>query len=173
MRVMSAEQTVRMTQIDYDREMAFVAVNDAGETVGVSRLAREPGGESGEFAVIVQADMKGRGLASHLMRRLTDWGRAQGLKEMVGQVLADNAPMLAFVRHLGFTVHRMADDPEVMGARRCNPPFSTQIVTASCHRPAAADPTWMKLSPALDETVIARSEATWRSRRVTNGAFSC
>jgi acetyltransferase len=117
MRALSPEQTVRMTSVDYDREMAFVAVNDAtGDTVGVSRLVREPGGESGEFAVIVQADMKGRGLASHLMRRLIDWARAQGLRTVVGQVLADNLPMLAFVRHLGFSVRRMKDDPEVMEA---------------------------------------------------------
>jgi acetyltransferase len=106
-----------MTQVDYDREMAFVAVNDAtGDTVGVSRLACEPNGRSGEFAVIVQADMKGRGLASLLMRRLIDWARMRGLSEVVGQVLADNAPMLAFVRHLGFSVRRMADDPSVMEA---------------------------------------------------------
>ncbi len=117
MRELSAEQTVRLTQVDYDREMAFVAIRDAtNETVGVSRLACEPNGESGEFAVIVQADMKGRGLASLLMRRLIDWGRARGLKRVVGQILADNAPMLAFIRHLGFQVHRMADDPEVMEA---------------------------------------------------------
>lgn len=117
MRELSAEQTVRLTQVDYDREMAFIAVNDTtGQTVGVSRLACEPGGESGEFAVIVQADMKGKGLASHLMRRLIDWARGQGLKRIVGQILADNAPMLAFIRHLGFSVHRMADDPEVMEA---------------------------------------------------------
>jgi acetyltransferase len=117
MRELSAEQTVRLTQVDYDREMAFVAVRDAtGETVGVSRLVCEPDGESGEFAVIVQADMKGRGLASHLMRRLIGWGRARGLKRVVGQILADNAPMLAFIRKLGFQVHRMVDDPEVMEA---------------------------------------------------------
>jgi acetyltransferase len=117
LRELSPEQTVRMTQVDYDREMAFVAVNDAtGDTVGVSRLACEPNGRSGEFAVIVQADMKGRGLASLLMRRLIDWARMRGLSEVVGQVLADNAPMLAFVRHLGFSVRRMADDPSVMEA---------------------------------------------------------
>jgi acetyltransferase len=117
MRELSPEQTVRLTQVDYDREMAFVAVRDAtGETVGVSRLACEPDGRSGEFAVIVQADMKGRGLASHLMRRLIDWGRSRGLTEIEGQILADNHPMLAFIRHLGFSVHRMVDDPEVMEA---------------------------------------------------------
>jgi len=117
MRELSPEQTVRLTQVDYDREMAFIAVRDStGETVGVSRLACDSDGRSGEFAVIVQADMKGRGLASHLMRRLTDWARMQGLTTVVGQVLADNHPMLSFVRHLGFTVHRMPDDPEVMEA---------------------------------------------------------
>jgi acetyltransferase len=89
----------------------------SGETVGVSRLACDSDGRSGEFAVIVQADMKGRGLASHLMRRLTDWARIRGLREIEGQILADNQPMLAFIRHLGFTVHRMVDDPEVMEAR--------------------------------------------------------
>jgi acetyltransferase len=117
MRELSPEQTVRLTQIDYDREMAFVAVRDATEeTVGVARLVCETEGRSGEFAVIVQADMKGRGLASLLVRRLIDWGRAQGLHEIEGQILADNQPMLAFIRHLGFTVRRMVDDPEVMRA---------------------------------------------------------
>jgi acetyltransferase len=117
MRELSPEQTVRLTQVDYDREMAFIAVNDVThETVAVARLVCESGCENAEFAVIVQADMKGRGLASHLMHRLIDWGRAQGLKRVVGQVLADNAPMLAFVRHFGFRVHRMLDDPEVMEA---------------------------------------------------------
>jgi acetyltransferase len=118
MREMSPEQTARLTQVDYDREMAFVAVNETtGETVGVSRLACDSDGRSGEFAVIVQVDMKGRGLASHLMRRLIEWARIRGLTEIVGQILADNHPMLAFVRHLGFTVHRLVDDPEVMEAK--------------------------------------------------------
>ena len=118
MRELSPEQTVRLTQVDYDREMAFIAVNETtGDTVGVSRLACEPDGRTGEFAVIVQADMKGRGLASLLMRRLIAWARIRGLNEVVGQILADNQPMLSFIRHLGFTIHRMADDPSVMEAR--------------------------------------------------------
>ena len=117
MREMSAEQTARLTQIDYDREMAFVASREAtGETVGVARLVSESDQE-GEFAVIVQQDMKGRGVATHLMRRLLDWARKRGLDTVVGQVLADNAPMLAFVRHLGFRIRRMPEEPEVMEAR--------------------------------------------------------
>ncbi len=117
-RELSADQMARLTQVDYDREMAFIAVRDATqETVGVARLVCEPGGHSGEFAVIVQGDMKGRGLASALMRRLIDWARSRGLREVVGQVLADNPPMLAFVRHLGFTVARMPEEPDVMEVR--------------------------------------------------------
>lgn len=118
MRELSPQQTVRLTQVDYDREIAFIAVNEAtGDTVGVSRLVCDLNGESGEFAVIVQADMKGRGLASHLMRRLIEWARTRALKQLVGQILADNHPMLSFIRHLGFTLHRMQDDPEVIKAK--------------------------------------------------------
>uniref|UniRef100_UPI0018DFC59D bifunctional acetate--CoA ligase family protein/GNAT family N-acetyltransferase n=1 Tax=Neoroseomonas rubea TaxID=2748666 RepID=UPI0018DFC59D len=119
---LSPVQIVRMTQIDYDREMAFVAVartpDGPDRTVGVSRLIREPGGRSGEFAVIVDPSWKGQGLARHLMERLFDWGRSVGLVEVVGQVLAENAPMLAFVRRLGFVVHASAEDPDVMEARK-------------------------------------------------------
>ena len=117
MRELSPEQMARLTQIDYDREMAFIAARQAGgETVGVARVVCEDDRE-GEFAVIVQADMKGRGVASHLMHRLIDWARGRGLREVVGQVLADNAPMLAFVRHLGFRVRRMPEEPDVVEAR--------------------------------------------------------
>jgi acetyltransferase len=117
MRELSAELTARLTQIDYDREMAFVAAREiTGETVGVARLVSENEHE-GEFAIIVQADMKGKGIASHLMRRLIDWARGRGMGAIVGQVLADNAPMLAFVRRLGFTVKRMAGEPDVMDVR--------------------------------------------------------
>jgi acetyltransferase len=98
--------------------MAFVAVRDAtAETVGVVRLVCEPNGRSAEFAVIVQADMKGRGLASNLMRRVIEWAQSKGLTEVTGQILADNIAMLAFIRHMGFSVRRMPDDPEVMESR--------------------------------------------------------
>jgi acetyltransferase len=117
MRALSAAQMARMTQVDYDREMAFIASREAsGETVGVARLVIDPDRRSGEFAVIVQRGMKGKGLASHLMRRLIDWGSAGGLSTIVGQILADNAPMLAFVRHLGFVLRRVPDEPDVIEA---------------------------------------------------------
>jgi len=118
MRELSPEQLARLTQVDYDREMAFVAVREStGETVGVSRLVCEGDGRTGEFAVVVQRDMKGKGLASLLMQRLMEWGRLHEVTDMVGQVLADNAPMIGFVRHLGFTLRRLPDEPDVVEAK--------------------------------------------------------
>jgi acetyltransferase len=118
MRELSPEMMARLTQVDYEREIAFVAVRDTtGETVGVARLVGEVGSLEGEFAVIVQPDMKGRGLARHLMQRLIAWARTRGMAAIVGQVLADNAPMLAFVRGLGFAVRRMPEEDGVVEAR--------------------------------------------------------
>ena len=119
-RSLSPEQVARMTQVDYDREMAFVAVRTmpAGpdQTVGVARLVREPYAPRGEFAVVVEGAMKGQGLGRALMQRLIDWGRDQGLQQIEGQVLSENAPMLAFMGRLGFALHRSADDPEIVDA---------------------------------------------------------
>jgi len=60
--------------------------------------------------------MKGRGLARHLMTRLIDWGRARGLERITGQILSENHPMLAFIRTLGFTIHHMPDEPDLVEA---------------------------------------------------------
>jgi acetyltransferase len=117
MREMSAEQMARLTQVDYDREMAFIAARESnGETIGVARLVAENERE-GEFAIIVQQDAKGKGIATHLMRRLIDWARRRRLATITGQVLSDNAPMLAFVRGLGFHVRRVPGDAEVVEAK--------------------------------------------------------
>ncbi len=117
LRELSPEQIVRLTQIDYDREMAFLAVRQSDQaSVGVARLVREMGEARGEFAIVVQPDVKGRGLARHLMERLIAWGRQQGLAEIAGTVLADNSPMLGFVRRLGFVIHRIPDEGDVVEA---------------------------------------------------------
>ena len=104
-----------MTQIDYDREIAFVAVRGA-QTFGVSRLVQQPGGEA-EFAVLVDPAMKGTGLGRHLMGRLIEWGRSKGVTALTGQVLSDNARMLAFIRGLGFQLKRDPREPDVVEAR--------------------------------------------------------
>jgi acetyltransferase len=107
----------RLTHIDYGREMAFIAVRARDEaTVGVARLVRELDGARGEFAILVQPDTKGRGLARHLMERLIGWARMQGMTVITGQVLADNHPMLEFVKHLGFALHHLPDEPDIVEA---------------------------------------------------------
>jgi acetyltransferase len=115
LRTVSPEQMARLTQIDYEREMAFIAVRlRDNATVGVSRLVRELDGRRGEFAILVQPDTKGLGLARRLMERLTEWAVAQKIPEIAGQVLADNAPMLAFMRRIGFTVHAIPDETDIV-----------------------------------------------------------
>ena len=117
LRELPPAQVVRLTEVDYYREMALVAVReDAQETIGVARLIIEPGTNGGEFAVIVEPTMKGRGVARRLMERLADWGRTRGLVTMTGQVLAENAPMLAFMRRMGARIHRLPDEPDVVEA---------------------------------------------------------
>ncbi len=126
LRELPAVQIARLTQIDYDREMAFVAVrrraDGAEDMLGISRLIREADGEHAEFAVVVDRAMKGQGLGRHLMQRLFDWAAATGIREVVGQILSDNVPMLAFIRALGFTTRRSPEDEDVVEARRSVPP---------------------------------------------------
>ena len=115
LRELSREQIARMTQIDYDREIAFVAIRGT-ETVGVARLVEQSGGEA-EFAVVVDGRLKGTGLGRRLMQRIIDWGRAKGVTTISGQILSDNARMLTFIRGLGFEVKRYPQEPDVVEAR--------------------------------------------------------
>jgi acetyltransferase len=109
----------RFTLIDYDREMALVAVTrDRGgdgaadeRIVGVSRYVINPDGTSCEFALLVDDAFNHRGVGSRLMESLMDVAREKGLAEIVGLVLFDNVPMLALMRHLGFTLRHFTDDP--------------------------------------------------------------
>ena len=116
-RQVAPEQMARLTQIDYDREMAFLAVRVADQaSVGVARLVCETVGGAGEFAIVVEPDGKGLGLARHLMDCLIAWARTRGVPEITGQVLADNQPMLGFVRHLGFSLRHLPDESDVVQA---------------------------------------------------------
>jgi len=111
----------RLTQIDYGREMAFIATR-GGRTFGTARVIREGFGTSAEFAVVVSPAAKGTGLARHLMERAMDWARAEGITELMGHVLADNTPMLAFVQRLGFTLGRSSEDADIMIAKKALAP---------------------------------------------------
>jgi len=114
----------RFTLIDYDREMALVAVvkdrsvtagGDTVETeriVGVSRYITNPDQSSCEFSLVVADDMSGNGLGSRLMESIIDVARDKGLSEVDGLVLANNGEMLKLMKKLGFSVKPYAEDPD-------------------------------------------------------------
>lgn len=103
----------RATQIDYDREMAFVISDDkpAGEAAlyGGVRLVSDANRERGEFAITVLDALAGHGVGRRLMHVIIDYARAIGIREIVGDVLAENTPMLALCRELGFQLAAPAD----------------------------------------------------------------
>lgn len=95
----------RLTQIDYARAMAFVALEPAsGELLGVARLSADPDGRTAEFAVIVRSDVKKQGIGFALMRHLIDYAAAEGIGELWAHILPENAPMLSLCRKLGFSL---------------------------------------------------------------------
>ena len=106
-RVMSHNQLARFTQIDYDREMAFIASVDDGQTTaetwGVVRAIADPDNVQAEFAILVRSDLKGRGLGALLMRKIIRYCAARGTGVLTGAVLHGNGRMLALVRELGFS----------------------------------------------------------------------
>ena len=90
--------------------MAFVAIEQATSAMlGVVRLHSDANYESGEYAILVRSDLKGRGLGWLLMQLIIEYARAEGLKRIEGQVLSENRTMLEMCRELGFDV---AADPE-------------------------------------------------------------
>lgn len=113
-------QLARMTQIDYDREMALIAtvMSDEGftRTLGVVRAVADPDNETAEFAVAVRSDQKGRRLGQLLMDRIIKYARARGTHWLVGEALRENGPMIALAKACGFTV-TPTEDPGVVGFR--------------------------------------------------------
>ena len=107
-RELQPSQLARFTQIDYDREMAFIATrkNEAGvaETLAVARVVADPDNTSAEFAVTVRSDLKGVGLGRIMMEKLIAYCRARGTGEIVGEALPQNARIVAMVKKLGFEV---------------------------------------------------------------------
>ncbi|HWA62990.1 MAG TPA: bifunctional acetate--CoA ligase family protein/GNAT family N-acetyltransferase [Caulobacteraceae bacterium] len=113
MRHLPAALAGRLSQIDYDREMALVAVSPGGDILGVSRLAADPDGIEAEFALMVRTDRQHNGLGHVLLQRVVDYGRKRGLKRIWGQVARHNARMLAVSRDLGFRPEAAEDAAHV------------------------------------------------------------
>jgi acetyltransferase len=119
MKTLSHSLAARLTQIDYDRQMALVLTDPPGtegawQFYGVVRISADPNNERAEFAILLRGDMTGMGLGPLLMRRIIDYSKNRGIRELYGDVLADNKSMLALSRAFGFKVRPDRDDPGVM-----------------------------------------------------------
>ena len=102
LREMSHELAARLTQIDYDREMAFLLLEGGKDLVGVGRLVADPDFQQAEFALTVASDRQGRGYGELLLRHVLIYGKTRGIKRVVGHVLRENSKMLDLAKHLGF-----------------------------------------------------------------------
>jgi acetyltransferase len=100
----------RLTQLDYSRAMAFIAIDEQTEQmIGAVRIHADANFENGEYAILLRSDLKGRGLGWALMQLMIEYARSEGLQRIEGQVLRSNAVMLRMCRELGF---RVESDPQ-------------------------------------------------------------
>ena len=115
-RSIERSELARLTQIDYEREMAIVAVDTgpdgAERTLGVVRAIADADNASAEFGIVIRSDMKGRKLGPLLLQRIIDYQRSRGTAKLVATVLAENTRMLALAMRLGF-VERPSDESGV------------------------------------------------------------
>jgi len=117
MRSFSHEFAARLTQIDYDREMALVAeAEEDGRRVilGAVRIIADPDGETAEYGIMVRSDLKGQGLGHRLMTEIIGYARSRGLKRIFGEVLRENVTMLRMAEELGFARADVPDEPGII-----------------------------------------------------------
>jgi acetyltransferase len=114
LKTLTHQDGARLTQIDYDREMALVLTEPgpAGKMpiYAAVRLISDPNNERGEYAVVVQDDLTGKGLGMLLMKRIIEYAKSRDLKEIIGHVLAENTTMLKLCEELGFSIERNLED---------------------------------------------------------------
>ncbi len=113
------EMAARLTQLDYEREMAFIVTEPQslpgkGKIWGAVRCNADPNLEKAEYAIIVDRAMIGMGLGPMLMRYIIDYARKIGIKELYGEVLRENEAMLRLNRALNFKFQTSPDDPGVI-----------------------------------------------------------
>lgn len=116
LRRLPRQLAARLTQIDYDREMAFVLFTDEtkSEIAVVGRLNETPDRERAEYAILVRSDRQGIGLGYSMMQHLIGYCRARGVGEMYGHVLRENVSMLDMCKELGFVRHALEGEPTVL-----------------------------------------------------------
>jgi acetyltransferase len=113
---LTPEMLVRFTQLDYNRELALIAVQEkAGSEIelGVARYVMNPDGKSCEFALVVADEWQHRGIGSQLMTHLMEAAQERGFNSMDGEILADNQKMIDLVKSLGFRIRSSEEDPGV------------------------------------------------------------
>jgi acetyltransferase len=116
-REIAHHQLARLTQIDYDREMAFIATRNGPDgnpvTLAVVRTVTDPDNQRAELAILVRSDLKGTGLGKRILDTIIRYTRQRGTKEVAIQVMAENAAMLRLAQKSGFGLRR-TDDPDVI-----------------------------------------------------------
>jgi acetyltransferase len=108
LRTLPANLLARLTQIDYDRDMAFVLLDAEDELMGVAHFSSDPDKQRGEYAVLVRSDLKGNGIGRALMQQIIAYAKRAGVGEIFGDVLKENAMMISLCRELGFTMAPLA-----------------------------------------------------------------
>ncbi len=127
---LTPQMLARFTQVDYDRELALIALDGRSRVekiVGVARYVANPDAESAEFAVVVADALQGRGIGHGLMRLLIGCARRRGFRRLIGSVLAANGPMLKLIEGLGFETTPDPNDRELVIAT---------LELAGAHHPA-------------------------------------
>jgi acetyltransferase len=119
LRELSHEMAARLTQLDYEREMAFIVTEPhclpgKGKIWGAVRCNADPDMEKAEYSILVDRNMTGLGLGPMLMRYIIDYAKSRGIRELYGEVLRENEPMLRLNRALKFKIQATPDDPGVL-----------------------------------------------------------
>jgi acetyltransferase len=118
---LTPQMLIRFTQIDYDRELALIAVTEekGKETeVAVARYSTKPDGNTCEFAIVVADNWQRKGIGQRLMLGLMEAARNKGFRVMDGEILSDNKPMIKMMTKLGFHVETSSEDSGIMVARK-------------------------------------------------------
>ncbi len=103
------QDLARLTQLDYDREMAFIAVREhkgQTETIAVTRLQTDPDNIETEFSIIVRSDIKGSGLGKILLNKALTYCQNKNVKTLTAITMIDNHPMIKLAKHFGFKTKR-------------------------------------------------------------------
>ena len=119
MREVPISMAARLTQIDYNREMALVAIPEEEERIaGIVRIAADPDNHRAEYAVMVESAVRRKGLGAMLMQEILEYARARGIREIYGEVLSENVGMLGLCEKLGFKRSVDPDDPGLFHVRK-------------------------------------------------------